>query len=887
MASGLSILLESLDIGTERSHEFAVSALLYVARSRQNWRELLLSEGPLPSIKAVAMRGSPRARDKVVRPLPIVHSPIHPLAGQPSPLNGGTAMEHRMSPLHQPFPNSPSLLRHLPSNNILDRIPTFEQLSQRQDESDNRFARRISEDASSVSTDVLDGHAETSWTVWSAESVVSVPCAPATFQNPAHPASYYPQPGQGTGVAAASAAAPSALGAPEAAGSAPTQLPPEIFEALTNLSAPKPDETENRVLLRQLAGAREIKDMARDKAALCGSMVERGAAEALLLLVNGVIEAEEGRELMDLRYKVAEEAAAALLNLSLDKTAKHMMRSRGVIPCVVRLAGVTRSSSPSHDDADARGSHDLPYDAQQDDTSSSCSDIGVSAPSTSAARLRLRELALEIIHSLAMATALKEELVDQSVVEPLVGLLREPACSKKGRMHALYTLYLLSKCGPGRSALVNQGAVPLLLEVTLCGTQKGSHLYAEQSERFFEKALHALANLRSRVSPIAHSPIYPSTGQPSPLNGGTAMEHRMSPLHQSFPNSPSPQQHPLSNNIVNRIPTFEQLSHRQEEPEDRFSRRSSEDASSVSTDVLDAHAETSWTVWSEDSAASVNPALGTFKSLEHSASYHPQGSHGAGVASAVAPSARGAPEAAGFTLTQLPPQFFEALNYLSAPQPGESEIHVLSRHLAGAQDMKLMARDAAVRSSMVEMGAPEVLMLLVNGVIEAEEGRELMDFRFQVAEEAAAALLNLSLDKTAKHMMRSRGVIPSIVELANITRSSPVSHDDARGCHALPSNNQQNDISSSSDGSARTARASSVHLPLRELAAEIIHGFAEEPSLREDLAVPGVVKPLVGLLREPACSTKGRVHALYTPYTEWCAAVQEFVWLYGTCIGSG
>ncbi|CAI5503282.1 unnamed protein product [Closterium sp. Naga37s-1] len=64
MASGLSILLESLDSGTERSHEFAVSALLYVARSSQNWKELLLSEGPLPSVKAVAMRGSPRARHK-------------------------------------------------------------------------------------------------------------------------------------------------------------------------------------------------------------------------------------------------------------------------------------------------------------------------------------------------------------------------------------------------------------------------------------------------------------------------------------------------------------------------------------------------------------------------------------------------------------------------------------------------------------------------------------------------------------------------------------------------------------------------------------------------------------------------------------------------------
>ncbi|CAI5461497.1 unnamed protein product [Closterium sp. Yama58-4] len=337
----------------------------------------------------------------------------------------------------------------------------------------------------------------------------------------------------------------------------------------------------------------------------------------------------------------------------------------------------------------------------------------------------------------------------------------------------------------------------------------------ERMEDYFKQ-------LRSRVSPNAHSPIHPSAGQPSPLNGGTAMEHRMSPLHQPFPNRPSPQQHPLSNNIDNRVPTLEQLSHRQEEPEDGFSRRSSEDASSVSTDVLDIHAETSWTGCSEDSAASVNPALGTFKSLEHPASYHSQGSHGAGVASAVAPSARGAPEAAGLARTQLLPQFLEALNYLSDPQPGESEIDVLSRHLDGAKDLKLMARDAAVRSFMVEMGAAEVLVLLVNGVLEAEEGSELMDLQYQVAEEAAAALLNLSLDKTAKHMMRGHDVIPCIVRLADVTRSSPVCHDDARGSHALPSSNQQNDISRGSDGSTCNASASSAHLPLRVLAAEII-----------------------------------------------------------------
>ncbi|CAI5971377.1 unnamed protein product [Closterium sp. NIES-65] len=567
-------------------------------------------------------------------------------------------MEHGMSPLHHLLDNSPSPQHRLLGNSSIDRIPTFEQLARRQDESDDRFARRISEDASSVSTDAHDAHVETPWTVWSAESEVSVPAALATFQNPAHPASYYPQPSQGTDVAAASAAAASAHGAPEAAGSLLTQLPPQLLEALNYISdpqpgeteicvlslhlagakdmklmardaavcssmvemgaaknlvliingvigaeevkdlmdfryqvaeeaaaallnpsldktakhmigamasslalrsafaagggavryadrqpsaapsgrgaseaagstltqyppqfpqalrncysAPQPGESETCVLSRQLAGAREVKVMARD-AAVCAPMVEMGAAKVLLSLVDSVIEAEEGREFMDSRYQVAEEAAAALLNLSLDKTAKHMMRSHGIIPTIVRLADIKRSS-PDCPDGASGNAHNLPNSAQQNDTSS-CSGGNArtdTSTRTSSAHLPLRELAVAVIHSLAQSTTLKEDLVDQWVVQPLVGLLREPACSKEGQKDALYALYLLSTCESGRLALSYRGAVPLLLEVALCGTQRSGHLYVKQSGRFFDKAIHAVANVseeRSGLSALVSSKI--------------------------------------------------------------------------------------------------------------------------------------------------------------------------------------------------------------------------------------------------------------------------------------------------------------------------------------------------------------------------------------------
>ncbi|CAI5992131.1 unnamed protein product [Closterium sp. NIES-64] len=312
------------------------------------------------------------------------------------------------------------------------------------------------------------------------------------------------------GVAPASAA-PSGRGASEAAGSTLTQYPPQFPQALRNCySAPQPGESETCVLSRQLAGAREVKVMARD-AAVCAPMVEMGAAKVLLSLVDSVIEAEEGREFMDSRYQVAEEAAAALLNLSLDKTAKHMMRSHGIIPTIVRLADIKRSS-PDCPDGASGNAHNLPNSAQQNDTSS-CSGGNArtdTSTRTSSAHLPLRELAVAVIHSLAQSTTLKEDLVDQWVVQPLVGLLREPACSKEGQKDALYALYLLSMCESGRLALSYRGAVPLLLEVALCGTQRSGHLYAKQSGRFFDKAIHAVANVseeRSGLSALVSSKI--------------------------------------------------------------------------------------------------------------------------------------------------------------------------------------------------------------------------------------------------------------------------------------------------------------------------------------------------------------------------------------------
>ncbi|CAI7783833.1 unnamed protein product [Closterium sp. NIES-54] len=425
------------------------------------------------------------------------------------------AFEHRSAEDQQ-------LLRmddhHLFGNSPLSNLPTFDQLSERhrhghkyrrqkQDGSGkDRGARRISEDASSVSSD-LNGyhtdpavHAEPSWTVRSVESAASVPPVLETFKSPAHPASYHPQ----RSHRPSASVAPSAHGGPEAAGSALTQYPPQFPQALRNCySAPQPGESETCVLSRQLAGAREIKVMARDTA-VCGSMVEMGAAKVLLSLVDSVIEAEEGRESMDSRYEVAEEAAAALLNLSLDKTAKHMMRSHGIIPTIVRLADITRSS-PDCPDGASGNAHKLPNNAQQNDISS-YSDGSAGTPTstrTSSAHLPLRELAVAIIHSLAQSTALKEDLVDQWVVQPLVGLLREPACSKEGQKDALYALYLLSMCESGRLALAYRGAVPLLLEVALCGTQRISHLYAKQSGRFFDKAIHAVANVSEERSGLA------------------------------------------------------------------------------------------------------------------------------------------------------------------------------------------------------------------------------------------------------------------------------------------------------------------------------------------------------------------------------------------------
>ncbi|CAI5470110.1 unnamed protein product [Closterium sp. Yama58-4] len=473
-------------------------------------------------------------RPSPVHPSSAGPSPLHPSAGHPSHVNRA-AMEQWMSPQHQKFAsnpspqhhlfaNSPSPQHHLFGNNLLNNLPTFDQLSERHRHSHehrrqkpdgsgkDRIARRISEDASSVSSEGYHTdpavRAEPSWTARSVESAASVPPVLRTVKSPAHLASYHPQRNHRGGVAAASAAAPSAHGAPEAPSSG---LSPHFPQALRNCySAPQPGESETCVLSRQLAGAREIKIMARD-AAVCGSMVEMGAAKVLLSVVDSVIEAEEGRQFMDLRYQVAEEAAAALLNLSLDKPAKHMMRSHGIIPTVVRLADITRSS-PDCPDGASGNARKSPNSAQQNDISS-CSDSssGTTAPTrTSSAHLPLRELAVAIIHSLAQSTTLKEDLVDQWVVQPLVGLLREPAFSKEGQKDALYALYLLSMCESGMLALAYRGAVPLLLEVALCGTQRSGHLYAKQSGRFFDKAMHAVANVskeRSGLSSLISSKV--------------------------------------------------------------------------------------------------------------------------------------------------------------------------------------------------------------------------------------------------------------------------------------------------------------------------------------------------------------------------------------------
>ncbi|GJP42922.1 hypothetical protein CLOM_g2446 [Closterium sp. NIES-68] len=426
------------------------------------------------------------------------------------------------SPQHHLFANSPSPQHHLFANSPLNNLPTLEQLSERHRHSHKQrrkpaLQQQLGATPSNGSpSDAFGYHtdpaiaAEPSWTVQSAESAASVPPVLTPSRSPSHPASYHPL--QSHHAAAGSAPAPAGYVAPSAraaAGSTFTQPPPQFPQALRNCySGACPGESETCALSRQLVGAREIKVMARD-AAICGYMVEMGAAKLLASLVNGVLEAGEGRSALDLRYQVAEEAAAALLNLSLDKTAKHMMRSHGIVPSVVRLADVS-PGQPCQDDV--RGSHASQNNTRERDARSSAADRSScsSSTSTSAALLNLRELAVAVIHSLAQATSLKEDLVDQRAVRPLVRLLREPACSREGQKDALYALYLLSMCESGRLALVYGGAVPLLLEVVLCGLQKSSHLYAKQSERFFDKGMHTLTNVseeRSGLNAIISSKV--------------------------------------------------------------------------------------------------------------------------------------------------------------------------------------------------------------------------------------------------------------------------------------------------------------------------------------------------------------------------------------------
>ncbi|GJP42921.1 hypothetical protein CLOM_g2445 [Closterium sp. NIES-68] len=267
-------------------------------------------------------------------------------------------------------------------------------------------------------------------------------------------------------------------------------LPPPGFQrALLDCCACRgAEESTAAVLERQVAGARQIRHMARDLEGCRAVMVEKGAVGTLLPLLDwaeggpGVqpwldrsvgdgVTGENGR-LRDLRMKVVEEAVTALLNLSIHPSSIEIMPKLGVVRPVVQMVGSRQ------------------WDASQSSSRSSSGSLSNSSVSSSGSgnlvAINIREIAAALVFSLSQAVDNRAELVRSGAAESLVQLLQEPRCSGQGRKDACKALFNFSTCSVGRLSLVRAGAVPVMLELAMMGSA---------DEYISEKAMGVLANV--------------------------------------------------------------------------------------------------------------------------------------------------------------------------------------------------------------------------------------------------------------------------------------------------------------------------------------------------------------------------------------------------------